>query len=207
MFGMCAHSCSTEMCWQQLKQEVVKLWLSWFLPLSLSTNSNSCQEMVSAHWIYWLSLTFPCRDVSQTCALFLRDWSGHSVSHSWVGYADIWCAEGADDASRAHVRPHHGRQQSFCWSPETRKWSQYRGRYTWQTSRSPAGKTFYSEQIGHMGLYSILDLALSFHRTRLGSCLRTSSVWSLMRLIGFWKLALRKNLSWSSNYCLVRIND
>lgn len=56
MFGMCAHSFPTETCWPQLKQEVVKHWLSWFPPLSLSTNSNSCPEMVSAHWMYWLFL-------------------------------------------------------------------------------------------------------------------------------------------------------
>lgn len=40
-----------------------------------------------------------------------RHRSGDPHAHTRVGDADIWCAEGADPASRAHLRADHGGQQ------------------------------------------------------------------------------------------------
>lgn len=44
-------------------------------------------------------------------------------------------------------------------------------------------------------------------RTLLASCLKTFSVWSSMRLTGFWRWDLKKNWNRSSNYFLVRSSD
>lgn len=109
-------------------------WLQYFLGCwgrEKQTAFTCCIKLYHVSWQEALNLCPP---------LPLRHWCSDPFTHTWVGNADLWCAEGADDAPCAHLWSDHGGQQPLSWGPKTGQRCQHPGGYTWPSTGPSAGE-------------------------------------------------------------------